>query len=228
MYRELCHLLPYRFDEWCISIAVSNVVNLIINIPRTLWLGIFFFRSNKWNVSVFLASKRFPFDMKNPVGYSIAIVIEYITCGYEFFTVACTLSVVIGSYWVSISATKEIQHILHSINDKTRANENHPNEFGILFAEFIDAHAAVKQLSWHKVSISYPHCILLPIIDFFQIGPWFFGYLSTHSHVPVHMESLCNLRCHAYYSNRNSWVHFTFQNEDFVIFFFNFHNFCRF
>lgn len=104
--------------------------------------------------------KRFPFDSKNPVGYSIATFIEYIICGYEFFTAACTLAVVIGSYWVAISATREIRRILHSINHKTRANKNLSNEIKVLFAEFIDAHASVKQLSeFTKYRFDFAHSL---------------------------------------------------------------------
>lgn len=46
-----------------------------------------------------------------------------------------------------ISAIKLIRRILNSINDKVQADESQPNESMILLSEFIDAHAAAKQLS---------------------------------------------------------------------------------
>lgn len=146
--------------------------------------------------------ERFPFDVHNPTGYSIAVVIECITGAYEFFTIACTLAVVIGSYWVSVSATKEIWRILHSICHKVRSNESHSNENRVLFAEFIDAHAAIKQLS----KFTKYRSISVYSLDFlFQIDSRFSGHLSTNNYVNFHMEPL-----------GNSWVLFTFQNERFV------------
>lgn len=100
-------------------------------------------------------SKRFPFDWSNPIGYLIAIILEYIIWTYEYFIVACTLSLAIGGYWFAISATKEIQHTLHLINDAAQANDVcQSNELKLLIAEFIYAHGVVKKLSKKfKISI---------------------------------------------------------------------------
>lgn len=100
-------------------------------------MPLFFSRSNT----------RFPFDSNNPTGYLIAVLIEYVIVTYEYIMITCTLSLAIGAFWFIISVTKEIQHILHSINDKAQANEDQSNEMQRLFAEYIDAHAALKQLS---------------------------------------------------------------------------------
>lgn len=92
--------------------------------------------------------KRFPFDPKNPIGYLIAVVLEYITLAYEYFVIACTLSLGIGAYWIATSATKDIQkHILHSINETARENGNQLSELKNLLSEYNEAHAAIKQLS---------------------------------------------------------------------------------
>lgn len=93
------------------------------------------------------SNTRFPFDSNNPTGYLIAVLIEYVIVTYEYIMITCTLGLAIGAFWFIISVTKEIQHILHSINDKAQANEDQSNEMQILFAEYIDAHAALKQLS---------------------------------------------------------------------------------
>lgn len=78
----------------------------------------------------------------------IAVILEYITFGYEYFIIACTLALGIEGYWIIISATKEIQSILSSINDKSKENGNQTNdELKVLYSEYIDAHAAIKQLS---------------------------------------------------------------------------------
>lgn len=65
------------------------------------------------------------------------------------FVVACSLSLGIGAYWLAISGTKEIQRVLHLINDKTEPNENQRNdEMRTSLSEYIYAHAIAKQLSY--------------------------------------------------------------------------------
>lgn len=77
----------------------------------------------------------------------IAVFLEYTTLAYFFFINACTLGLVNGAYWFAASTTEEIQYILHLINKKASTNEKQSHELKILFAEFIDVHAAIKQLS---------------------------------------------------------------------------------
>lgn len=57
------------------------------------------------------------------------------------------MGLAIGICLFAIAITKEIQHILHSINEKARTNENQSNELKVLFTEYIKTHAAIKQLS---------------------------------------------------------------------------------
>ena len=95
----------------------------------------------------FLVFKRIPFDSTNPIGYFVAVTFQYIALGFQYFVAACTLSLGMGEGWFTISATKEIQHILHSIDEKAQINKNRPNELNILFTEFIHLHKVVKQLS---------------------------------------------------------------------------------
>lgn len=95
----------------------------------------------------FCSFDRFPFDSNNPNGYLIAFVLEYITLAYTYFTVECSLALLIGSYWFAIAVTKEIRRILYSINVMTQAKESRSQEMTAIFLEFIDAYAAIKQLS---------------------------------------------------------------------------------
>lgn len=106
-----------------------------------------YFQFNWMAFSLCYSKKRFPFDTNNPIGYLIAVILEYIIIDYECFIIACTLSFGIGACWFGASTTKEIQSILHSINDKTQTIECPTNELKILFSEFIDTHSAIKQLS---------------------------------------------------------------------------------
>lgn len=77
----------------------------------------------------------------------MASLLEYAINAYEFRVDASVLALGIGAFWFAISATKEIKIILRSINAKAQTNGNQSNGLKILFAEFIYAHAALKQLS---------------------------------------------------------------------------------
>lgn len=95
-----------------------------------------------------LFQKRFPFDTNNPVGYLIAVFLQYIMLGYQNFTIAATVGLSIGGYWFAVSVTNELQRMLRAINDKTRAKkENQLSEMKTLLSEFVDTHVAIKQLS---------------------------------------------------------------------------------
>lgn len=61
------------------------------------------------------------------------------------------MSLGIGAFCFAISATDEIQYVLESINDEAKASERQPSEMKILLAEFIDGHAATKQLSSSRI-----------------------------------------------------------------------------
>lgn len=96
----------------------------------------------------FLLQNRFPFDVHNPIGYLIAFIIEYSICIYTYLLGACTLSLEIGLFWIATSVTKEIHCILSTIKEKMEANEDHLNEeLRAFFPEFMNTHAALKQLS---------------------------------------------------------------------------------
>lgn len=81
------------------------------------------------------------------MGYSIAVIAEYIIVAYEYLIIACTLAFGSGAFWLAISATKEIKRIVHSVNDQIREDENRTIEMKIFIAEFIHVHGIVKQLS---------------------------------------------------------------------------------
>lgn len=153
MFGQFWRLLHHRFGTRFIWFAISNMVNwkptvdifLVIKTkpcetcPKLLKLFNFFAYS----------SNRFPFDWTNPIGYSIAIFLEYIIWGYENFVVTSTLALGIGAYLFAIFATKEIQRGLHLINDKAHQNGHQSNELKILITDFIFDHGALKQLSTH-------------------------------------------------------------------------------
>lgn len=77
----------------------------------------------------------------------MAAIIEYFIIAYEFLINASTLGLGIGAFWFAVSATKEIRRILNSINDTAQADGNQSFELKVLFAEYIDAHGLLIQLS---------------------------------------------------------------------------------
>lgn len=101
-------------------------------------------RSINWNSCFSSCSQRFPFVTNNPVGYLIAVILEYIVLGCEFFVISCTLALGIGGFCIAIAATNEIERILHRIDDKTQANEIQSDEIMFFFVEFVDIHGMAK------------------------------------------------------------------------------------
>lgn len=107
--------------------------------------------------------KRVPFDWRNPIGYFFAVASECIIVGYEFITIACTLSFAIGVFWLTVSTIREIQHILHSINAKAQAKKNQRMKLKVLFSELIDTHVGIKQLSIFVRHSNFSFLILLKL-----------------------------------------------------------------
>lgn len=97
----------------------------------------------------FIALERFPFDWRNPIGYLIVVTFEYIIYFYVCLIIACILGLEIGAYLFGISATKDIQRILHiiKINYEAQKYGIQASDLMKLFAEFINVHGSVKQLS---------------------------------------------------------------------------------
>lgn len=91
--------------------------------------------------------KRFPFDSKNPTGYLLAVVIEYVIAGFGFIAVASTLGLLVGVYRFALSTITEIKQIIHSMNNKTKARACKSSEFEVFLSELIDTDTAIKQLS---------------------------------------------------------------------------------
>lgn len=78
----------------------------------------------------------------------VAVTIEYIILGYEYSIDASSVGLGIGAYLTAISMIKEIQRILHKINNKFQSGKDQSSvELKILFSEFIELHAVTKQLS---------------------------------------------------------------------------------
>lgn len=89
---------------------------------------------------------RFPFDVKNPVGYALAVVIQFVCMINNNLTVLCVLVIVIAPCLILISTTNDIKYGLDVLNINARANES---DFKITqqFNQIVRFHSTAKQLS---------------------------------------------------------------------------------
>lgn len=69
--------------------------------------------------------------------------------GFDFFIVACSLTLGSASYCFAIAIIEELQRMLHSISGKAPTNGKLSNKLKELFTQFIDAHGLMTQLSTH-------------------------------------------------------------------------------
>lgn len=87
---------------------------------------------------------RFPFEVKNPCGYTIAVTLEYIFTINVLFIVLCLLSFAFGTCLTLISLAKDIKYEMHSLNENASAKDG---QLKIVkqFSELIDIHSDAKQ-----------------------------------------------------------------------------------
>lgn len=151
-------LLCQRF--WCIRcfcIAATNVV-------RTSNYQIHLFQSQtKWEKTLcilflflikIMKSRRLPFDWKNPIGYFLAVALQYIVSTYIFFMAAGLTSFAIGIYLIGLAATKEIRNQIQEIN-KNLKTERDDDYIHRVFSIFTQWHSKLKQLSFHQLHLKY-------------------------------------------------------------------------
>lgn len=96
----------------------------------------------------FCICNRFPFDTKNPIGYCVAIVLQYALIAYNFFLLASMVSLGVGAYLFTISMAEYIKDILNAINERTQQDdENKITDIGQQLADFIEIYSILKELS---------------------------------------------------------------------------------
>lgn len=88
---------------------------------------------------------RLPFDWKNPYGYVIIFIMDYITAFYVMSIMVCQTSLIIGSYWLLISLAKDLSRDLYKIN----ATKMNRLQFKREIINFIQYQSDAKRLSEH-------------------------------------------------------------------------------
>lgn len=94
-----------------------------------------------------MPSNRFPFDSKRPVGYMIAVILEYITFLYLLNIAAFCGSLETGCFMFMISFTNDIQRNLQSMNENTKSKRKQRTQTPRQLIDFVEFHSATKQLS---------------------------------------------------------------------------------
>lgn len=190
----LLQILCHRFERWRIWSATLVVVRFLFvhylrgflrNVDNTTtlikWIIIYFYR-------------RLPFNWNGPIGYLVAITIQWMSLTFVCFSIMVVVSVGIAGYLFSVAVIKDIKCILQAIdeNSKTKARSK---QIYKQFCELIDLHSTIKQLSHvHFVCV----CVLKLFINFFFV---FFRALSCFSDVyqPIFiflfLRSLLTLCC---------------------------------
>lgn len=100
----------------------------------------------KFTSNLDFAIRRFPFDAKSPLGFSIALTFQFTILSYAVVIAGCVIALAIGSYSYGVVLSKALKVSLNSINRHVRRKKN---EICILdeIIEFVQFHSRGKQLS---------------------------------------------------------------------------------
>lgn len=99
---------------------------------------------------------RVPFDWKNPIGYLIAIIWEYITVVYAFMVVGILTTFGFGTFLLALTALDDVKVGLKKINDLAKFEKNRAQTSNLL-GDSIQFHGRLMQLSnlFHKENTSF-------------------------------------------------------------------------
>lgn len=94
--------------------------------------------------------KRFPFDWKNPIGYTAAYGIECAMGGQEFLLSSCLACLGVVAFLLGMAMTKDLRNILFTIQKNNKAKRNRSHGVKKLY-QFIEFHSIPKQLSFEEI-----------------------------------------------------------------------------
>lgn len=98
-----------------------------------------------------LISHRLPFDWKNPMGYLLAVALQYTVSTYIFFLLAGFSALAIGSYFIGLTGAKEIRICIFETNRRLQTKYERAYIHRFIFI-FIQWHSRLKQLSPHLIT----------------------------------------------------------------------------
>lgn len=94
----------------------------------------------------FSLCQRLPFDWQNPMGFSIAIALQFIFIFNAAFAGICFAVFSIGMCLILIFATDDIKNGLKSLNQSVK-NKQKRTKIWNQFTQIIQFHSKTKQLS---------------------------------------------------------------------------------
>lgn len=86
---------------------------------------------------------RFPFDWKNPFGYVVAVLIEFIITTYICLIMGILMSLAIEAILLLLTLAKHIQNLLHKFNKSAKSESAAYKHL----TNYVDFHSVLKQLS---------------------------------------------------------------------------------
>lgn len=90
--------------------------------------------------------RRFPFDYKTPIGYTIAISIVGMVAFSALIVTSCVVSLAIDCFIYVTAGTKDMIVMLEDVNKYAEFKNDRPRIFKQL-CEFIEPHSELRQLS---------------------------------------------------------------------------------
>lgn len=140
-----------------ICIAISNVVShtfILASVINDLYLSCI--RSpdrtglpNNRFIFIwwFFFSSRFPFDTRNPIGYCVGCVFEYLTIVNQAFVVMCIFCFCLETVLLLISLANDIECALNTLNRYIISYKKERKKINKKVSQLIQFHVHAKQLS---------------------------------------------------------------------------------
>lgn len=107
--------------------------------------------------------ERFPFDWKNPTGYSVVVLFQLVIAYFGLCFVAGLMCLAIGTFVIALTLTKDVRNDLNLINESVKSEQPLSNVLKQL-TEFVRAHSHGKQL--RKYTVQY--CIKFQLLFVFD------------------------------------------------------------
>lgn len=156
----------------------------------------------------FLQLSRLPFNSNCPAGYVVAIIFQWILCICADLILTIVDTIGIATYLFVTAITKDIKCILKAIQGHSK-NRTECKHIYKKFIEFVNLHAALKQLSgvcetcgsWKGFEVQDFSLFFNP-----QNCDQLFGDFPTISNLSLSEQHFFNMLCAVAHSNGTSCV----------------------
>ena len=146
-----------KLQKWhkILNIVMVKVPPVLANIPMFIISFYTYFTTDLGRDAFELPCPAwFPFDWKNPTGYSVAVVIQTIFLYNVLLNAKCLSIFIIGTCLMLISLTKDIKYDLHSITYHRQIFHGNQLKTERKFYELIQFFSNARQLSSSNVQIN--------------------------------------------------------------------------